>query len=41
MEQEVRWHQRFSNCKKALYKLEQAVEYINRDNEEELESDYG
>ncbi|TKB97537.1 nucleotidyltransferase substrate binding protein [Pedobacter cryophilus] len=28
MEQDIRWEQRFSNYKKALYKLDEAVDYI-------------
>jgi nucleotidyltransferase substrate binding protein (TIGR01987 family) len=28
MEQDIRWHQRFSNFSKALFKLEQAIAYI-------------
>lgn len=31
MENEIRWHQRFSNYVKALTKLEQAVSYIKND----------
>lgn len=31
MEQDIRWEQRFSNYVKALTKLEQAVDYINKD----------
>jgi len=30
MEQDIRWEQRFSNFRKALGKLKQAVEYINQ-----------
>ena len=30
MEEDIRWEQRFSNFIKALNKLEQSVEYINR-----------
>lgn len=33
MEQDIRWHQRFDNYTKALRKLTQAVEYINRSDE--------
>lgn len=29
MNQDIRWHQRFSNYLKALLKLEQAIEYLN------------
>jgi nucleotidyltransferase substrate binding protein (TIGR01987 family) len=37
MEQDMRWEQRFSNFLKALHKLSQAIEYINRNfiNEDE------
>ena len=31
MEQDIRWEQRFSNYVKALSKLEEAVDYINKD----------
>ncbi len=29
MQQDIRWHQRFSNYVKALHKLEDAIKYIN------------
>lgn len=29
MKEDIRWHQRFSNYKKALQKLSEAVEYVN------------
>ena len=40
MEQDIRWHQRFSNYIKALHKLEEAIEYIKHNivEEEELGS---
>lgn len=40
MEQDVRWEQRFSNFIKALYKLSQAVDYINQNfkNDDEVDS---
>ena len=31
MEQDIRWHQRFSNFNKAFFKLEQAIAYIKHD----------
>jgi len=31
MEQDIRWHQRFSNFNKALFKFEQAIAYIKHD----------
>ena len=43
MEQDIRWHQRFSNYNKALLKLEQAIAYIKHnfieDEEDELDSE--
>lgn len=33
MEEDIRWEQRFSNYNKALYKLSQAVAFINQSNE--------
>jgi nucleotidyltransferase substrate binding protein (TIGR01987 family) len=40
MEQDIRWHQRFSNYIKALHKLEKAIEYIKHNivEEEKLDS---
>jgi nucleotidyltransferase substrate binding protein (TIGR01987 family) len=44
MEQDVRWHQRFANYVRALYKLEQAVAYMKQnfieDKEHETDSEY-
>jgi nucleotidyltransferase substrate binding protein (TIGR01987 family) len=41
MKEDIRWHQRFSNYRKALRKLNQAVEVIrlNMGDEEEVEED--
>lgn len=43
MEQDNRWHQRFSNYIKAFHKLEQAIAYINHnfvdDQEEEIDTE--
>lgn len=39
MEQDIRWHQRFANFTKALHKLTQAVEYINRSDEHTDDTD--
>lgn len=42
MEQDIRWHQRFSNYNKALLKLEQAIAYIKHnfieDEEDKMDS---
>jgi nucleotidyltransferase substrate binding protein (TIGR01987 family) len=39
MEQDIRWHQRFSNYNKALLKLEQAIAYIKHNFIEDDEID--